>query len=446
MTTIEQITEKLSPGTAVQLKTDEGIFDGIFKQIEDGIDCIEVELIKCYHMKKELPGVQSFALSSIESIVTQTSKNREEINIKNLKLDKVKLTDNDEIPADMEVHPPAITKDRPVIIRRNEKYPGVSHLGTLHTLRIPELLDQIQMEDPVPLKTQKKGSGALEIPQPEQDAEHMEGAKFKNRHSHEFTAARKYTWKDSSQPPEIHCPSTLFVIKDTENVMFSKAIEHLYKTRTIGVSLEGQFLGRHGKLSLISFATPEKIYMFDIVAIGDRCFDMGLRKILEDSDIQKVFHDVRQPSDILYHKYKVTLKNVDDTLVTHTLFTCQSIYAGYLPKYAVSVSNLARAYLGIKGSHLYFPHYRQQNLKADTEIWMERPLKEHIIMNALRNVMYLLELRYFTKKAYSSFHRNAVDVLLSHVRDGDDLHAEVVIYDGHVIPKELEHVLPEIVG
>ena len=116
-----------------------------------------------------------------------------------------------------------------------------------------------------------------------------------------------------------------------------------------------------------------------------------------------VFHDVRQPSDILYHKYKVTLKNVDDTLVTHTLFTCQSIYAGYLPKYAVSVSNLARAYLGIKGSHLYFPHYRQQNLKADTEIWMERPLKEHIIMNALRNVMYLLELRYFTKKAYSYF-------------------------------------------
>ena len=130
-----------------------------------------------------------------------------------------------------------------------------------------------------------------------------------------------------------------------------------------------------------------------------------------------MFHDVRQPSDILYHKYKVTLKNVDDTLVTHTLFTCQSIYAGYLPKYAVSVSNLARAYLGIKGSHLYFPHYRQQNLKADTEIWMERPMKEHILMNALRNVMYLLELRYFTKKAYSSFHRNAVDVLLSHVRD-----------------------------
>ena len=96
-----------------------------------------------------------------------------------------------------------------------------------------------------------------------------------------------------------------------------------------------------------------------------------------------VFHDVRQPSDILYHKYKVTLKNVDDTLVTHTLFTCQSIYAGFLPKYAVSVSNLARAYLGIKGVHLYFPHYRQQNLKADTEIWMERPLKEHTIVNQL---------------------------------------------------------------
>ena len=141
---------------------------------------------------------------------------------------------------------------------------------------------------------------------------------------------------------------------------------------------------------------------------------------------------MRQPSDILYHKYKVTLKNVDDTLVTHTLFTCQSIYAGYLPKYAVSVSNLARAYLGVKGAHLYFPHYRQQNLKADTEIWMERPIKEHMIVNALRNVMYLLELRYFTKKAYSSFHRNAVDVLLSHVRDVSTqlfISARVLCYD-----------------
>merc|ERR1719288_182706 len=65
-------------------------------------------------MKKELPGVQSFALSSIESIVTQTSKIQEEINLKNLKLDKVKLTDYDKIPAEMEIHPPVITKDRPV--------------------------------------------------------------------------------------------------------------------------------------------------------------------------------------------------------------------------------------------------------------------------------------------------------------------------------------------
>ena len=110
---------------------------------------------------------------------------------------------------------------------------------------------------------------------------------------------------------------------------------------------------------------------------------------------------------------------------------------------------------------------------------MERPMKEHMIVNALRNVMYLLELRYFTKKAYSSFHRNAVDVLLSHVRDvstqlfisarvlcyivqmllvllplalnykssylqGDDLHAEAMVYDIQSFPKQLQHVLPDI--
>ena len=61
----------------------------------------------------------------------------------------------------------------------------------------------------------------------------------------------------------------------------------LRKMRTIAVSLEGQFLGRHGKLSLITFATPEMVYMFDVVSIGSRCFDLGLREILEDCDIQK---------------------------------------------------------------------------------------------------------------------------------------------------------------
>ena len=442
MAKLNDILQKLNPGFPVKLKTDEGDFEGVFKQIEDGLD---VELFKCQHLGKALPGVQSFAFSSIESItISDIDTNKDDVNIKDLKKCETTPSNNNGTPYNV-VPQNGNLRDRPVICKsRNNNYADVSHLSDLHPLRMPELINQIQMEDPAQLLANKKIPGAFEIPQPEQDPEHIESDKFKNRHSLVFTAVRNQTWKDLNVPPQLHCPTKLAIIRGPKDVMFSKALKHLNKTRTVGVSLEGQFLGRHGKLSLISFATPEKIYMVDVVKFGDCCFDMGLRKILEDSDIQKVFHDVRQPSDILYHRYNVKLKNVDDTLVTHTLFTCQSIYAGYLPKYAVSVSNLARAYLGIKGSHLYFPHYRQQNLKADTEIWMERPMKEYTIVNALRNVMYLLELRYFTKKAYCSFHRNAVDILLSHVRDGDSTSADVAVYDNDLLPQDYICQLPNL--
>ena len=152
-----------------------------------------------------------------------------------------------------------------------------------------DLLNQVQFEDPTPLEVLNDLPGKpYAIPKPEQDPEHMEGDKFKNRHSLEFTAVRNQTWKEGiNVPPQIHCPETLYVIKSANDVMFNKAVDHLNKTRTIGVALEGQFLGRHGKLSLISLATPEVVYMFDVVAIGPECFDRGLRQILEDSDIQK---------------------------------------------------------------------------------------------------------------------------------------------------------------
>ena len=292
MAKLQNITNKLIPGYSVKLETEEGEFEGIYKRTDDGLDGREIQLVKCCHMGKELPGVQSFALATIDMMVSPNLvANENEPNINGLEISEIKPDNEanivpDNVPPKPKSKPKV--KDRPVICKvRKKNIADISHLNNLHLLRMPELMDQVQMEDPPPLQSSKEIPGAFDIPQPEQDPEHMEGDKYKNRHSIEFTAARNQTWKDMNVPPEIHCPEVVFIVTDLQDAIFSKAVEHLHKTRTIGVSLEGQFLGRHGKLSLISFATPERVYMFDIVTLGERCFDMGLRQILEDSDIQK---------------------------------------------------------------------------------------------------------------------------------------------------------------
>ena len=292
MANIHELSKLLTSGSGVKLETEEGEFEGIFKQMEDGADDREIQLVKCVHMGKELPGVQPFSISAIENLTFSNKLDKNNVESNGCEIN-VKKSDNDATNNAGTTLPPkqksrSKVKDRPVICKvRKKNIADISHLNNLHLLRMPELLEQIQMEDPTPLLPSKDTPGAFCIPPPEQDPEHMEGDKYKNRYSVEFTAARNQTWKDKSMPPDIHTPKLLFLIKDTKDPMFSNAVEQLRQTRTIAVSLEGQFLGRLGKLSLICFATPEKVYMFDVVDLGNSCFDMGLRQILEDSDIQK---------------------------------------------------------------------------------------------------------------------------------------------------------------
>ena len=287
-----ELAKQLQAGYTVTLATEEGEFNGIFKRNQDGPDDNEIQLVKCVHMGKELPGVQSFSLLDIETLVSPDIITPIKVNHNSVERHQNDL-DNEisKVPVGSNVQKPKSKpkiKDRPVICKvRKKNIADISHLNNLHLLRMPELMEQIQIEDPSSLQPYKDMPHAFCIPKPEQDSEHMEGDKYKGRHSLEYTAARNQTWKDVNIPPECHFPEQLFVINDSQDSRFAEALEQLNKTRTIGVSLEGQFLGRHGKLSVISFSTQNIVYMFDVVSIGDCCFDLGLRKILEDVDIQK---------------------------------------------------------------------------------------------------------------------------------------------------------------
>ena len=292
MDSTNDLTKRLTSGCFVKITTEEGDFEGVFGNIEEGSNGKEIQLLNCVHMGRQLSAIQSkFALSDIETLVPN-SKVSNNISRVTCETDVTPSgngingqSNNSILPKNK---PKSKNKDRPVICKvRKKNIADISHLNNLHLLRLPELLDQVQIEDSMQLLPSDNVPGAFVIPKPDQDSDHMEGDKYKNRHSLEFTSVRNQTWKDTSVPPNIHVPELLFIIQHENDCIFTKAVDQLRKMRTIAVSLEGQFLGRHGKLSLITFATPEIVYVFDVVSIGSHCFDLGLREILEDCDIQK---------------------------------------------------------------------------------------------------------------------------------------------------------------
>ena len=60
--------------------------------------------------------------------------------------------------------------------------------------------------------------------------------------------------------------------------------------RVVGISAEGDKIGRSGKLCLLVVGCRRVTYVFDVFKLGDECFSKGLRTLLEDCYILKVTH------------------------------------------------------------------------------------------------------------------------------------------------------------
>ena len=54
-----------------------------------------------------------------------------------------------------------------------------------------------------------------------------------------------------------------------------EAIKDLNKLTQLSVDCEGVNLGRDGELCLIQIATSSKVYLFDIVELKEKVFDLG---------------------------------------------------------------------------------------------------------------------------------------------------------------------------
>lgn len=97
------------------------------------------------------------------------------------------------------------------------------------------------------------------------------------------------------------------------------AMRRLSRECVVGVDCEGVSLSRTGQLCLVQVSTEmEKdtglfhVYLFDVVALGEKAFSCGLSALLTAPHPRKLFYDVRRDSEALYHQFGVKLQGVLD--------------------------------------------------------------------------------------------------------------------------------------
>ena len=104
----------------------------------------------------------------------------------------------------------------------------------------------------------------------------------------------------------------------------------------LAVDCEGDSLSRKGTLTVITVATEEKVYIFDVQKLGQVVFSGGLGEILEDSSREKLMFDCRQDSDALWHQFQVKLKGVLDIQLLEIIYRRGKpfrIYSSYSPSF-----------------------------------------------------------------------------------------------------------------
>ena len=69
---------------------------------------------------------------------------------------------------------------------------------------------------------------------------------------------------------------------------FILQLEIINSQRVVGLSAEGDKIGRSGVLCFLVVGCRQVTYVFDIYRLGEECFSNGLQAFLEDCYILKV--------------------------------------------------------------------------------------------------------------------------------------------------------------
>ncbi len=143
------------------------------------------------------------------------------------------------------------------------------------------------------------------------------------------------------------------------------------KSKVIAVDLECENNLHHcgTYIALIQISTKTDNWIIDVIRL--KKLD-PLLKIFENKNIQKIFHDVSFDLRVLYHQFKVQPKNIFDTQIAALL----------IGKTEVGLGSLLQSYIGLK-----------KESKFQMADWTKRPLSEEMLEYAVKDTLFLIEIR-----------------------------------------------------
>ena len=205
-------------------------------------------------------------------------------------------------------------------------------------------------------------------------------------------------------------------LKDAISELKGKVAE---RKALLAVDCEGDSLSRKGALTIITVATEEKVYIFDVLKLGQLVFSSGLGEILEDESREKLTFDCRQDSDALWHQFKVKLSGVLDLQLLEVIYRRENPTAGSTvntPKFSTTnkrgsrggrrnrrsqrTDEVEKIYGFGRCIELYLQDEKlvkikdkgKELLKEDEEVWKKRPLTDDLIQYCIVDTMAMFRL------------------------------------------------------
>ena len=183
----------------------------------------------------------------------------------------------------------------------------------------------------------------------------------------------------------------------------------------LAVDCEGNSLSREGALTIITVATEEKVYIFDVQKLGQATFSSELGEILEDESRKKLMFDCRQDSDALWHQFKVKLSGVLDLQLLEVIYrrenpsasttkTPQSSFknkrGGRRNRRSQRTDEVEKIYGFGRCLELYLQDENlvkikdkgRELLEEDDELWTKRPLTDELIQYCVVDTMAMFRL------------------------------------------------------
>ncbi|CAE7426148.1 Exd1 [Symbiodinium natans] len=177
------------------------------------------------------------------------------------------------------------------------------------------------------------------------------------------------------------------------------AVAQLFQEAEVAIDIEGVDLSRAGEVCLIqACGRSGTVFLFDIHTLKDEAFELGGLKAFLESDVIKVFYDVRADCDALHHLHRADVRASFDLQVLRALkfqdatdlylHGLKRVLAEFLQESGRLTEDQVQGVEALKEQvHELF--------ETGTEIWRERPLSPLLIQYAAVDVQFLLGMKRF---------------------------------------------------